>query len=169
MKPYAYILAVLLTGGVVGFFVGQRSATSSLIRNDEASSSLSDPSFAIHSIFQRMSDAYKLHDSMLLFRDCSASYVEVDANSGQSYGLDLALLRYHDEFRPGKSVTFNVLDPEISMMQNAAVVRAKFSKLSDRYEDQGFAGFVGQGVWLLSRGGGRWQIDAFVWTQTKKQ
>ena len=168
MKPYLYILGVLLTGGVIGFFVGQRTAPSS-IQEGVVSHSPADPQVSIRTVLERMTEAYKLHDSALLFRDCSASYVEIDANTGESYGLQLALVRYHDEFQVGKSITFRFAEPEISVLQNAAIVRAKFTKLSDLYEDQGFSGFSGEGVWLFSNDRDRWKVTAFVFLQSKKQ
>jgi len=65
------------------------------------------------------------------------------------------------------NVLFGNLD--VSLMQNLALVRGTYSKTSDQYEQQGFAGLTGQVLWLLSREGERWQIAASAWTEEKKQ
>jgi hypothetical protein len=168
MKPYLYIVAVLLIGGGVGFYIGQRSSRSQQTRLQLPENSIVDRA-AIETLLQRQKEAYALHDSLMLLRDCSNSYVEVSGKNGESYGLDRAIIRYHEIFRPGKSVAFNLLSPEITILDKCAIVKTAYSKTSDQYEQEGFKGLVGQGVWLMSHANGRWEISAFAWTENKKE
>jgi hypothetical protein len=167
MKPYLYILAVLLVGGGVGFFLGKRSfAPEQSARSIPKSPQ--DERQAIEVILQRQREAYSLHDPLLLFRDCASTYVEVDATTGASYDLQGAVLRYHAAFQAGKSVAFNLTNPDITILQRCAFVRAQYAKTSDQYEQEGFKGWVGQGIWLLSYSNGQWEINAFAWNEEKK-
>ena len=118
---------------------------------------------------ERQSEAYKIHDPLLLYRDCADSYVEVNGNSGESYGLSRALLTHLDEFRAGKSINLNFMNLEIELAGNSAIVKGNFSKTSEVYEQQGFKGLVGQGIWILSKVNDRWRINAFVWREEVKQ
>ncbi|MCI0621747.1 MAG: hypothetical protein L0387_08765 [Acidobacteria bacterium] len=168
MKPYLYILAVLLVGGGIGFFVGQRTAGPGLIVNPSRQGT-SDDRTTVEALLNRQKEAYARHDELLLFRDCGAGYVEVNATTGEPYSLQRAIIRHHELFRPGKSVNFVLGTLDVSLMQNSALVRATYSKTSDQYEREGFAGLAGQALWLLSKPGGRWEITAFAWTEEKKQ
>ena len=167
MKPYLYILAVLLVGGGVGFYLGKKG--SSLEQSSPSiPKSPQDERQAIEVILQRQREAYSLHDPLLLLRDCASTYVEVDATTGESYNLEKAVIRYHAVFRAGKSVAFNLTNPDITILQRCAFVRAEYAKTSDQYEQEGFKGWVGQGIWLLSYSNGQWEINAFAWNEEKK-
>lgn len=168
MKPYFYILAVLLAGGSIGYFIGQRTATPGVIVNPPGKVN-SDDRANIETLLSRLKEAYTAHDELLLFRDCAASYVEVNATTGESFNLQRAVIRYHELFRPGKSVSVLFANLDVSLMQHSALVRATYSKTSDQYEQQGFAGLTGQVLWLLSKEGERWQIAASSWTEERKQ
>jgi hypothetical protein len=167
MKPYFYILAVLLAGGSIGYFIGQRVATPGVLESPPGKLP-SDDRTTIETLLSRLKEAYAAHDEFLLFRDCGASYVEVNASTGESLNLQRAIIRYHDLFRPGKSVSVLFGNLDVSLMQHSALVRATYSKTSDHYEQQGFAGLTGQVLWLMSQEGGRWQIVASLWTEEKK-
>jgi hypothetical protein len=167
VKPYLYILAVLSVGGGIGYYVGKKSLTYEQSHLTLSGSGPND-SQAIRTILERQSQAYTLHDALLLLRDCSPSYVEVNGNNGESYNLEKSLISYHEQFTAGKSITFNLINPEIQISKNLAVIRATYSKTSDSYEKEGTKGLVGQGVWILSKTNGRWQIDAFSWTEDVK-
>ena len=168
MKPYLYILAVLLVGGSIGYFLGQRTVEPSTPFTD-SNKHLSDDPAAIQAILDRQKSAFAAHDELLLFRDCVASYVEVNATTGETLDLQAAIVRYHELFQPGKTVRVLFGNLDINLMQNSAFVRATYSKTSDQYEQQGFAGLTGQVLWLLSKQGDRWQIAGSAWTEEKKQ
>ncbi|MFN8008865.1 MAG: hypothetical protein U0V70_17940 [Terriglobia bacterium] len=168
MKPYMYILAVLLVGGGIGYFLG-RQMTPIEKSLQEVGAPSENPQEKIRAILDRQSEAYRLHDPLLLYRDCADSYVEINSNSGDSYGLSRALLNHLDEFKGGKSVNFNFLNPEIEFMGNSAVVKSNFSKTSDIYEQQGIKGMIGKGIWILSKVNDHWRINAFVWREEIKQ
>jgi hypothetical protein len=135
----------------------------------ESTSPSASPQGKIQEVLERQSEAYKIHDPLLLYRDCADSYVEVNGNSGESYGLSRALLSHLDEFRAGKSINLNFMNLEIELVGNSAIVRGNFSKTSEIYEQQGFKGLVGQGIWILSKINDRWRINAFAWREEVKQ
>ena len=168
MKPYFYILAVLLVGGSLGYFIGQRTAGPGTIFSP-SSKLPSDDRTTIETLLSRQKEAYAVHDELLLFRDCVAGYVEVNATTGETFNLQRAIIRHHELFRPGKTVRVLFGNLDVSLMQNSALVRGTYSKTSDQYEQQGFAGLTGQVLWLLSKEGERWQIAASAWTEEKKQ
>ena len=168
MKPYFYIVGVLLVGGSIGYFLGHRTVDPGTPFT--ASKKFpSDDRSAIRTLLDRQKDAFAAHDEFLLFRDCAAGYVEVNATTGETLNLQAAIIRYHELFRPGKTVNVLFGNLDISLMQNAAFVRGTYSKTSDQYEQQGFAGLTGQVSWLMSKQGERWQIAASAWTEEKKQ
>ena len=168
MKPYMYILAVLLVGGGIGYFVGrQMSPVEKSLQ--EAVSPPASPQEKIREILERQSEGYRLHDPLMLYRDCADSYVEVNGNNGESYGLSRALLTHLDEFKGGKSVNLNFLNLEIELAGNSAIVKSNFSKTSEIYEQQGFKGLVGHGIWILSRVNEHWKINAFTWREEIKR
>lgn len=165
MKPYLYILGVLLVGGGIGFYLGQRNLSFAPREDRQTySNSEDDARKEIYQVFERQREAFRLHDALLLARDYSTSYVEVNGSTGESYDLRKAVIRYYETLKPGKSIAFNLNNPEISISRNSAVVKASYSKTSDQYEQEGFRGWVGQGVWLLSKSNGKWEICAFAWT-----
>jgi hypothetical protein len=168
VKPYMYILAVLLVGGGIGYFVG-RSINPVEKSLQEATSPSANPQEQIKEVLDRQSEAYKIHDPLLLYRDCADSYVEVNGNSGESYGLSRALLVHLDEFKAGKSINLNFMNLEIELAGNSATVKGNFSKTSEVYEQQGFKGLVGQGIWIMSRINDRWKINAYAWHEELKQ
>jgi hypothetical protein len=167
MKPYLYILAVLLVGGGIGYYMGLKSAEWEKIPQGYGPSGTDDTQ-TIQNILQRQIEAYNLHDEGLLLRDCSASFVEVNGNTGESLTLDRSLIFHHETFRFGKSVTFTLRTPDIKISRNLAIIRSGYSKTSEDYEKEGFKGVNGEGVWALSRNNGRWQISAFLWTEEPK-
>src|SRR5262245_11579991 len=81
VKPYLYILGVLLVGGGIGYFIGQRSATLEHWVDNRGIPTATDGQ-SIQQVLARLSEAYRLHDAMLVFRDCSNSYIEIDAITG---------------------------------------------------------------------------------------
>ena len=168
MKPYLYILAVLLVGGGIGYYIGEKSV------EWERSSATSGPSGAndaqtIQSILQRQTEAYSLHDASMLLRDCASSYIEVNGNSGEVFNLQRAQLYYYDTFRSGKSVNFTFKVPEIKVSGNLATVKAGFLKTSEIYENEGIKGKIGEGLWTLTKNNGHWQIASFAWTEEAKR
>jgi hypothetical protein len=167
MKPYLYILAVLTVGVGVGFYLGQR--TSIVVQTTRQPAHTSDERGKIEQILHRQQEAYRLHQPLLLFRDCSSFYVEINAKTGESYNLAKAIVHSSDIFNPGKSVTFTLADPEITIVENTAVVKAKYSKLSNQFDEQGQGGLAGQGMWVLCKSNNRWEIAAFVWTEDRKE
>jgi hypothetical protein len=168
MKPYLYILVVLLVGGTMGYFIGQRTAGPGVFTSSP-SRPPSDERAAIDTLLNRQVEAYAAHDELLLFRDCVASYVEVNATTGETFNLQRAVIRHHELFRPGKTVKVLFANLDVSLMQDSALVRGTYSKTSDQYEQQGFSGLTGQVLWLLSKERERWQIAASAWTEEKKQ
>ena len=168
MKPYLYIAAVLLVGGSIGYFIGQRTVDPHAILAPSGRLASNDRS-TVDILLSRQKDAYTAHDELLLFRDCLASYVEVNATTGETYYLQTAIIRHHELFRPGKTVSVLFGNLDVTVMQNSALIRGNYSKTSDQYEQQGFSGLTGQVFWLLSKEGERWQIAASAWTEEKKQ
>jgi hypothetical protein len=167
MKPYFYIVAVLLVGGSIGYFVGQRKVDGTITA--PSSRLASNDRSTIEILLNRQKEAYAAHDALLLFRDCLPSYVEVNATTGETYNLQTAIIRHHELFRPGKTVSVLFGNLDVNVMQNSAFVRGTYSKTSDQYEQQGFSGLTGQVLWLLSKEGERWQIAASAWTEEKKE
>ena len=164
MKPYLYILGVLLVGGGIGFFVGQRSITIER-QTDKELTSTTDAEQSIRGILNRLSEAYRLHDAMSVFRDCSESYVEVDGNSGEGRGLQKSLLVAYELFRPGQSISLNIKEIDIKVVKNTALIRANYSKTSELFDKEGISGLLGSGLWIMSRLNGKWQIQAFWYTE----
>lgn len=164
MKPYVYILAVLLVGGGIGYYIGRESAEWERSSQPYQQSGLND-SQLIQTILQRQVESYQLHDAGLLLRDCSSTYVEVNGNTGESLTLDRSLIFHLEELRSGKSVTFSLRNPDIKTSRNLAIVRSAYSKTSEGYEKEGIKGLNGEGLWVLSRSNGRWQVNAFLWTE----
>jgi hypothetical protein len=168
MKPYLYIVAVLFVGGSIGYFIGQRTLDPQTILTPSGRLSSNDHS-TVEVLLSRQKEAYAAHDEFMLFRDCLASYVEINATTGEAYNLQTAIIRQHELFRPGKTVSVLFGNLDVKVMQNSALVRGTYSKTSDQYEQQGFSGLTGQVLWLLSKEGERWQIAASAWTEEKKQ
>ncbi|PYV90688.1 MAG: hypothetical protein DMG05_09370 [Acidobacteria bacterium] len=168
MKPYLYILAVLMVGAGIGYFIGQKSVT---FQNSvfKTLTSDQDDSQLIRKVLEGQSEAYKLHDALLLFKDCSNSYVEIVEDTGESRGLERSLIYYHQMFVLGHSINFNFKINDLKIAKNSAVVKASYSKTSDLYDQEGIKGLTGEGLWLLSKSNGRWQINAFSWTEEAKK
>jgi len=168
MKPYLYILAVLMVGAGIGYFIGQKSVT---FQNSvfKTLTSDQDDSQLIRKVLEGQSEAYKLHDALLLFKDCSNSYVEIVEDTGESRGLERSLIYYHQMFVLGHSINFNFKINDLKIAKNSAVVKASYSKTSDMYDQEGIKGLTGEGLWLLSKSNGRWQINAFSWTEEAKK
>src|SRR2546426_2532120 len=168
MKPYLYILAVLMVGGAIGYFIGRKSVTleNSLLKT--ATSDQNDNQL-IREILDRQSEAYKLHDALLLFRDCANSYVEIVGDTGESKGLEGSLIFYYQVFISGHSINCKFRITDLTISKNSAVVKANYSKTSDLYEQGGIKGLTGEGLWLLSKSNGKWQINAFSWTEEMKK
>jgi hypothetical protein len=123
----------------------------------------------IRKVLEGQSEAYKLHDALLLFKDCSNSYVEIVEDTGESRGLERSLIYYHQMFVLGHSINFNFKINDLKIAKNSAVVKASYSKTSDLYDQEGIKGLTGEGLWLLSKSNGRWQINAFSWTEEAKK
>ena len=85
------------------------------------------------------------------------------------YNLQAAIIRHHELFRPGKTVSVLFGNLDVNVMQNSALVRGTYSKTSDQYEQQGFAGLTGQVLWLLSKQGEQMANSGSAWTEEKKQ
>jgi hypothetical protein len=168
VKPYLYILGVLLVGGGIGYFVGQKSITfehaldtgSSAIANDEQS---------IQQVLSRQSEAYRVHDAMLAFRDCASSYVEIVGITGEARGLQKSVITCYELFKSGQSVNLSLKDLDITIVKNSAIVRANYSKTSELFEKEGISGFLGSGLWVMSKSNGKWQIHAFWYTEEPKK
>jgi len=160
MKPYLYILAVLLVGGGIGYFIGQKSAMLERTSQDLGEARQNDDS-SVRQILSGQVEAYRLHDSMLLFRDCANSYVEIDGITGEASGLERSVLVSYEVFRAGQSVAFNLKDIDVKVFHNSAIARAAYSKTSELFEKRGVTGLIGQGLWIMSKSAGKWQIDAF--------
>ncbi len=167
MKPYLYILLVLLVGGSIGFFIGRQS-TALAPSFETPPDTVQSDSDSIQGILERQKEAYRLHDALLLMSDCEHSFVEIDGNSGRSYDLAQTLIYYHEQFKPGKSVRLQFNEPEVSIQKNSAVVRAHYLKTSDMYADQGYEGVAGEGMWLLTKNGGIWRVTVFFRTESFK-
>lgn len=168
MKPYLYILAVLLVGGGIGYYVGQKSVEWEKTSSATAPSGANDVQM-IQSILQRQVEAYSLHDAFMLLRDCSSDYVEINGKTGEVLNLERAQLFYYDAFRSGKSVNFAVKTPDIKVSWNLATARAGYLKTSEAYESEGIKAKAGEGLWTLSKNNGRWQIASFAWTEESKE
>ena len=168
MKPYLYILAVLLVGGSIGYYIGQRMQSPRQEGNPSSQPSSNDQAVIV-ALLTRQTEAYAAHDELLLFRDCLDGYIEVNATTGETFNLQAAVIRHHELFRPGKAVNIRFANIDVSLMQNAALARGTYSKTSDQYEQEGFAGLAGQVVWLLSKEGNRWRIAASAWTEERKE
>jgi hypothetical protein len=167
MKPYLYILAVLLVGGMIGYFVGQKSTVyeQNLERYPKSGQ---EEAQSIYQVLDKQKEAYRLHDALLLLQDCSSSYIEINGNTGESYTLERSLIFYHQLFKTGKSVEFNLQNPEIKITKNMALIKASYSKTSDSNDREGIRGLVGEGLWILSKASGRWQIHSFCWVEDVK-
>lgn len=165
MKPYLYILIVLSVGGVIGFFVG-REMVAPLPRVATPVETTQADSEAIQAILERQVEAYRLRDAFLLMKDCEESFVEIDGNSGRSYNLAQALIHYHQLFQPDQGIRLQLRQPEVTITHKSAVIRSGYVKTSDRYADQGVESVAGEGLWLLTKNGGAWQITAFFRTET---
>ena len=168
MKPYLYILAVLLVGGGIGYFIGQKSVT---FEQSVDKGSIATPSDeqAIQQVLSRQGEAYRLHDATLVFRDCSSSYIEIDGMSGETRGLQKSVITAYELFRPGQSISFNLREIDVKIVRNSAVVRAHYSKTSELFEKEGINAFLGSGLWLMSKVNGKWQINAFWYTEETKR
>lgn len=165
MKPYLYILIVLSVGGVIGFFVGREMVVPPPRVETPVETTQAD-SEAIQRILERQVEAYRLKDALLLMRDCEESFVEIDGNSGRSYSLAQALVRYHELFQPDEAIRLQLRQPEVTITHNSAVVRSRYVKTSDRFSDQGIKSVTGDGQWLLTKEGDSWQITVFFRTET---
>jgi hypothetical protein len=167
MKPYLYILAVLLVGGGIGYFIGIKSvAIEQSITN---SARPQDDSQLLLKILERQTEAYKLHDELLLLRDCASNYSEINGNSGATLDLQKTILFYHEQFKEGKSISFVSRNPEIKISKNSALIKALYAKTSDMYEKLEIKGYAGEGVWLLSKSNGTWQINSFAYVEEAKK
>jgi hypothetical protein len=168
VKPYLYILAVLLVGGGIGYFIGQKSVTFEQSVDKTAIDATSDEQ-SIKQVLGRQSEAYRLHDATLVFRDCSNSYVEIDGISGETRGLQKSVMTAYQLFRPGQSISLNLREIDVKIVRNSAIVRADYSKTSELFEKEGINAFLGSGLWLMSKVNGKWQIDAFWYTEETKR
>ncbi len=168
MKPYLYIVGVLLVGGGIGFFIGQRSNNVEPPSYKGVTTVESDEQ-AIQQILDRQSEAYRLHDAILLFRDCASSYVEVDGASGEGRGLQESVIACYGLFKPGQSINLSLKELDIKIVKNAAIVKANYSKTSELFEREGISGFLGSGLWMMSKSNGKWQIHAFWSTEDAKK
>ena len=157
-----------MVGAGIGYFIGQKSVT---FQNSvfKTLTSDQDDSQLIRKVLEGQSEAYKLHDALLLFKDCSNSYVEIVEDTGESRGLERSLIYYHQMFVLGHSINFNFKINDLKIAKNSAVVKASYSKTSDMYDQEGIKGLTGEGLWLLSKSNGRWQINAFSWTEEAKK
>lgn len=167
MRPYFYIIAVLLVGGSIGYFIGQRTGGPSVLPSPSSGLQHDDRAM-IETLLNRQKEAYAAHDEFSLFRDCAASYVEINASTGEVLSFQRAMIYYHELLKPGKAVNVLFDNLVVSVMQNAALVQATYSKTSDLYEQQGLTGLTGKVLWLLSKEGDRWRIAASAWTEEKK-
>ena len=165
MKPYLYILIVLLIGGTIGFFVGRDSNPVKDLVPETLNPVVSDTD-SIRKIFERQKEAYRLHDALLLLRDCSDFFIEMDSNTGQVFDLARSLIHYHEQFKPRKSIRFEMQDLNIKIEKNLAVVQSKYTKTSDMYRDLGYERSVGKGLWLLTKNGDRWLLNTFSKTES---
>ena len=75
-----YILIVLLIGGTIGFFVGRDSNPVKDLVPETLNPVVSDTD-SIRKVFERQKEAYRLHDALLLLRDCSDFFIEIDGHS----------------------------------------------------------------------------------------
>jgi hypothetical protein len=72
-------------------------------------------------------------------------------------------------FRPGQSISLNLREIDVKIVRNSAIVRADYSKTSELFEKEGINAFLGSGLWLMSKVNGKWQIDAFWYTEETKR
>jgi hypothetical protein len=168
MRPYLYILFVLLVGGGIGYYVGMKTTEYELKPLQSNLQSSNDPQ-AVLSLLDRQKEAYYLHDELMLFRDCADNYVELHGQTGEVFGLQRAILLYHNQFRPGKNINVGFINPEVKISGATALMRANYFKTSDSYENMGVKGFTGEGTWLLSKSNGAWKICAFSAMETAKR
>jgi len=168
VKPYLYILGVLLVGGGIGYFIGQKLSTFEHAPYNGVATTNGDEQ-SIRRILDRQSEAFRLHDAMLLFRDCASSYVEIDGVTGEGRGLQASVIASYELFKPGQNISFNLKEPDIKIVGNSAIVRADYSKTSELFEKEGISGFLGSALWMMSKSNGKWQIHAFLWTEDAKK
>jgi hypothetical protein len=168
MKPYLYILGVLLVGGGIGYFIGQKSAILERKSQQWREANQNDES-SVREVLFGLSEAYRLHDSLLLFKDCANTYVEIDGITGEARGLEKSVLASYELFRTGQSVAFSLKDIDVKILHNSALVRAGYSKTSEIFEKEGITGLLGQGLWIMSKSTGKWQIDAFWQIEESKR
>jgi hypothetical protein len=168
MKPYLYILFVLLVGGGIGYYIGIKT-TEYELKPLQSNIQSSNDQQAVLSLLDRQKEAYNLHDELMLLRDCADNYVEINGMTGDVFGLQKAVLYYHDQFRPGKNINFGLNNPEIKISGATAVIRSNYFKTSDSYENMGIKGFSGEGTWMLSKSNGIWKICAFNYLETAKR
>jgi len=164
MKPYLYILIVLSVGGGIGFFIGQKAVIvqpSIAITPETSQADLK----SIQRVFERQQEAYRLHDALLLMRDCEKSFLEIDGNTGKSYDLAQSLIYHHEQFKPGKSIRLQLKDLDIKIQQKLAMVSSEYVKTSDMYRERGYESLEGHGLWLLTKNEGSWQISVFSRTE----
>jgi hypothetical protein len=167
MKPYFYILAVLLVGGGIGFYIGMKSVT--IEQSLTGTQPQLDDKQLLLRLVERQAEAYSLHDELLLLRDCAESYSEVNGTSGLTLDLNKAILFYHEQFREGRSISFSTRNPEVTISKNSALIKSSYSKTSDSYEKIGLKGYAGEGIWLLAKSNGQWQINAFAYVEEAKK
>ena len=163
-----YILFVLLVGGGIGYFIGLKSTEWEMKSQEQALQTGNDQQ-TIQSIMDRQKEAYNQHDELLLMRDCSENYVEINGNSGEVQGLTKAIITYHNHFRSGKNINFGVNNPELKISGLSASIHANYFKTSDSYESMGIKGYAGEGIWLLAKSNGRWQICSFSFSEVAKK
>jgi hypothetical protein len=168
MKPYLYILFVLLVGGGIGYYIGMKS-TEYELKPFQSAVQPSNDQQAVLSLLERQKEGYNLHDELLLLRDCADQYVEMNGMTGEAFGLQKAILSYHDQFRSGKNINFGFNNPEVKISGATASIRANYYKTSDSYENLGIKGFAGEGTWLLVKSNGNWKICAFSYLETAKR
>lgn len=167
MKPYLYILAVLLAGGGIGFYFGMKYvAVEKALTGPQPPM---DDKQQVLAILERQTEAYSLHDELLLFRDCAESYSEVNGTTGITMDLKKAILFYHEQFKPAKSITFSIHNPEVTISKNSAMIKASYSKTSDLYDKIDIKGYAGEGIWLISKSNGQWQINAYSYVEEARK
>ncbi|MEW5977946.1 MAG: hypothetical protein AB1898_19305 [Acidobacteriota bacterium] len=157
MKPYFYILAVLLVGGTAGYFIGQRSASVTEVSFVESLPPGTDEE-SVRQVMDRLVEAYKLHDPMLLHRDCASQYIEINANHREVRSLERTLISAHETFRSGRSFNLGLSALSVKLSGPTAVVEGHYLLTSDALEEQGIQAIDGDAVWLLSKVSGQWLI-----------
>ena len=167
MKPYLYILAVLLIGGGAGYYLGLKTASYEM--SQISTSQPQDNQQALLGLLERQKESYSLHDELLLLRDCAENYVEINASTGESYNLNRATLIYHEKFKNGKSVNLAIQKPEVEVLGLSAIVKGSYYKTSDADENQGIKGYTGKGTWICSKSNGRWTINSLCFLEEVKR